>query len=177
MSSSMRRRRSLMGFGFIGEVLVLRMEIVEPLDPQDWMPAHVTGLASDGYHAGSGHSAGSSKLPRERVRSMAHSTLAPQTKVKAAAITFSEGLSLFLETYAQQYHKASWAKEVKRLLTIHFAPLRDKLLRNSGLRMSRRSSTGFLIARAKPTMPFPYRAGSSTGQSSGAMLMCRPATV
>jgi len=32
MSSSMRRRRSLMGFGFIGKVLVLRVENVEPLD-------------------------------------------------------------------------------------------------------------------------------------------------
>jgi hypothetical protein len=53
-----------MGFWFIAEVLVLRVESVEPLDPQDRTPAGVTGLASDGYHTGSGHRERSSKLTR-----------------------------------------------------------------------------------------------------------------
>ncbi len=83
MSSSMRRRRSPMGFWFIAEVLVLRVESVEPLDPQDRTPAGVTGLASDGYHTSSGHRGRSSKLPRERVRCGALTGLSDQNQMRS----------------------------------------------------------------------------------------------
>jgi Arm DNA-binding domain len=55
---------------------------------------------------------------REAARTLlARSTLtAPKPK---ASISFSDAVALFLESYAQQHHSASWAKEVSRLLGTH----------------------------------------------------------
>ena len=64
---------------------------------------------------------------REAARTLlARSTLtAPKPK---ASISFSDAAELFLESYAQQHHSASWAKEVSRLLTTHCKALNGRPL-------------------------------------------------
>ncbi len=67
---------------------------------------------------------------REAARTLlAKSTLAPQ-KAKATVISFADGVTLFLDTYAGQHQGAGWGKEVKRHLTTHFAALHGRQLRN-----------------------------------------------